>query len=339
MLKKNSKVKENSFPKVSVFLPTYNHEHFISECLDSIIKQDYPNLEIICGDDCSHDNTPNIVKRYEKLYSNMIVGIYNAKNLGITKNFNKILKKCTGKYIIFFSGDDLMLPGKISKLVNFMEQNPEYVMCYHDLEVFNSETRKKVCNYSDIGKLPSGTAANLLIPGTIVVGPAMIALKDSLPLGGFNETITTLSDWLLLIETATKGKIGFIPEVLSKYRRHFNNISNKKSHYPEYFIAIGILRSKYTYLAKPLSSYEGYVFMGFMVNYLRAKDYDLAFLCAREALIRLCNPHILIPINLIGLFRIRGIKPLIDTCLGYLFRIVDNIRKRRTINYKVYQTK
>ena len=100
-MKKNFTKKK--LPLVSIFLPTYNHEKFLVECLNSIFYQDYSNIEVICGDDFSTDDTRKIMRLYKKKYPKKFVPIYHSMNLGFVKNFNSILNKCSGKiYYIFF---------------------------------------------------------------------------------------------------------------------------------------------------------------------------------------------------------------------------------------------
>jgi glycosyltransferase involved in cell wall biosynthesis len=331
------KAKKQNLPLVSVFLPTYNHENFLAECLDSILTQDYENIEIVCGDDCSTDGTKKILKKYAQLYPKKIKAICNKENLGTTRNCNNILRHCTGKYVVFFSGDDIMLPGKISKLICFLEDNPEFVLCYHDIEVFDSETGKKVCNYTDVSRSPSGEVTSLLTPNTFVAGPAFAALRAALPREGYNENIKVISDWLFIIETATRGKIGYIPEVLTRYRRHHNNLSNKLTYYHEYFIALGILKGKYWYLSKAIRLYEGFTYKCFMVNFLKKQEFDNAFICANEAFFRFYSWHLFLPFYIVGCLRKGFLKSPIDKLIHFLFVIAKRMYEAKRVNYKLYQ--
>lgn len=317
-------------------MPTYNHEFFIAECLDSILSQ-ADDLEIVVGDDCSTDNTAKVIEQYFKKYPDIIVPIFNKKNLGMIVNFNNILERCRGKYIIMLSGDDMMLPGSISKLVNFMDNNPDHAMCIHDLEVFDSATGRKICYFSDISQPPSKKVESLFKPGVSFIVPGAIIRKDCIPESKFNQNIPTISDWLLLIEIATQGYIGYIPEVLARYRRHIGNTSNKRSYYGEYFIGLGILRSKYPRLIRSISYYEGFVFFGFMVNFFRINELDLAFTYAKESLLRGYKIYLTLPVCLLGVFRLPLIKKYVDQFIKKVFFIVEKIVMKRRVNYKLYQ--
>lgn len=116
---------------LSVLVITYNQENYIKQTLDSIISQkhDFP-YEIVIGEDCSTDNTRNIIKEYELQYPDIIKPIYNEHNLGLLKNFFNTLSHCSGKYIMECAGDDYWLPGKVKKQISFMEKHKKFGLCY-----------------------------------------------------------------------------------------------------------------------------------------------------------------------------------------------------------------
>lgn len=92
--------------KVSIIVPVYNSEKYISKCLDSIINQTYKNIEIIVINDGSKDNSIDILKEYERKYSNII--LIDKKNEGVSKTRNLGIKKSTGDYIMFIDNDDFI---------------------------------------------------------------------------------------------------------------------------------------------------------------------------------------------------------------------------------------
>ena len=96
---------KDSKPLVSVVVPVYNVEQYISECLDSIINQTYSNLEIICVDDCGQDNSMNIVEEYARKDSRIKI-IHHDRNRGLGGARNTGLENATGEYIFFVDSDD-----------------------------------------------------------------------------------------------------------------------------------------------------------------------------------------------------------------------------------------
>ncbi|MEW6600576.1 MAG: glycosyltransferase family 2 protein, partial [Nitrospirota bacterium] len=136
-------------PLVSIAVITYNHEKFIAECLDSVLSQDYGNIEIVVADDGSTDGSHTILREYEKKYPGKFILRLSAKNQGITRNTNVALYACSGKYIAWLGGDDLMLPGKLKKQVAYMERHPDCRITYHNLEVFDSETQQRLYYFNN----------------------------------------------------------------------------------------------------------------------------------------------------------------------------------------------
>lgn len=115
-------------PLVSVIIPCYNAEKYVEEAIRSIMTQTYPNLEIIVTDDCSSDNTLMILETLAAEDSRIQV-IKNKENLKIVKSLNNMIEVAQGKYIARMDADDISLPERIEKQVNFMEENPEYGLC------------------------------------------------------------------------------------------------------------------------------------------------------------------------------------------------------------------
>ena len=130
----------NSVPLVSVLITTFNHEKFINDCINSVVAQDYPNVEIIVGDDASLDSTQEVLKSIDSNNPGRIKLLLSEVNEGVTKNCNRLLRESKGKYICFIGGDDLIFPTKVSCQVEYLELNPNCNMCFHNMEAFDSET-------------------------------------------------------------------------------------------------------------------------------------------------------------------------------------------------------
>lgn len=243
-------------PFVSVSLVTYNQQKFIRESIESVLDQDYDNLEIVIGDDGSQDNTWAIVQEYERNYPDKIKAFRNEQNLGITGNCNEVLKRCTGKYIAFTAGDDVWVPAKISKQVEVMERDQSVVLCYHDIEVFNSEDGKilRFWNHGPFSCPPIMGDAEMVAREVIEQGTSfmaslsVMARRDSFPATGFDQRVPVASDWLMWIEILAAGgpkkKVEYIPDVLARYRRHGSNITLLK-HMDDELVTLAIVESKY----------------------------------------------------------------------------------------------
>jgi glycosyltransferase involved in cell wall biosynthesis len=126
---------------VSVCFITYNHEKYVAQALESAINQ-VANFryEIVIGEDCSTDGTRAIVQRYAAQFPDLIVNLPRTKNLGARLNGIDIRQNCQGKYIALLEGDDYWTdPHKLQKQVDFLEANPDYVLCHHDAKIIDAQ--------------------------------------------------------------------------------------------------------------------------------------------------------------------------------------------------------
>jgi len=118
----------NKYPKVSIVVPTYNREQYLKDCLESIINQNYPNLEMVVTDDNSTDNTEEAVKKYIEKYP-FIKYVKNSKYpQGPNGNKNNGLDYCTGEIIGIFDDDDTMVEGVLKMMVDKLLEGYDVVM-------------------------------------------------------------------------------------------------------------------------------------------------------------------------------------------------------------------
>ncbi len=222
----------NSNPLVSVCIVTYNAVEFIEDTILSVLNQNYNNIEIAISDDGSKDGTQEILLKYSAQFPEKLKINLNLINKGITKNSNDALRMCTGKYITLLGGDDLYLPDKISTQVTFMESNLNCKISYHNVEIFESSTGKRLGLYNSFtrSKPYNGDVSHLLKSGCFSSACSVMLRKSALPTHGFNEKYPVASDYALFVETLLSGgQINYIPKIMSKYRRHSNNITTSGS--------------------------------------------------------------------------------------------------------------
>lgn len=144
-----------SFPyTVSVRLMVYNHESYIREAIEGILKQKTNFLvEVVIGDDFSTDKSLEIIREYQdtanihfKILDRKVGGEYwqNRQKLGRLHNFYNIIENCTGKYIALLDGDDYWTDSfKLQKQVDFLESNNDYVLCFHNANYLYLDGVKK----------------------------------------------------------------------------------------------------------------------------------------------------------------------------------------------------
>jgi glycosyltransferase involved in cell wall biosynthesis len=129
-------------PKVSVLMPAYNSEKYISKAIESILNQTFSDFEFIIIDDCSTDNTWQIIEKYAKL-DKRIKAYKNKKNLKIVKTRNKGFKLMNknSKFIAIFDSDDISLPNRLEIQLNFLEKNKEYGIVGSFIKIINENNK------------------------------------------------------------------------------------------------------------------------------------------------------------------------------------------------------
>lgn len=219
--------------KVDILLATYNGEKYLIEQLDSILAQTHTNFRLIISDDCSTDGTRKILEEY-KAKDNRIELFFQAKNLGVIKNFEYLLKKVESKYYMLSDQDDIWKKDKIEKSLDKLI-NSESDLVYSDLEVVDESLNVTYKSYWKLkgiySKIKKYNNFNALYLNNFITGCTLISkkeyIKDILPLPATSKFV--LHDYWIALVVSQEGKISYIEEPLIKYRQHKNNkIGSKK---------------------------------------------------------------------------------------------------------------
>ncbi len=227
-------------PLVSVVLVSYNEETYIKQALDGILKQKTNfKFEIICHDDASTDSTQSIISIYKEKYHDIIVPILQNKNR-MQAGHQIIVEYCypvaKGKYIAYCDGDDYWTDEtKLQKQVDFLENNPEYSLCFHNFEYLYEDN--KTVKPSDCGNFDRDFVVDEFIKwdsrfipqlGTSLFRAelAMNRPEVFVKIGGGKKSKRPISDQPLYIYLAMKGKVRYFSEVMSIWRRHGNTWTN-----------------------------------------------------------------------------------------------------------------
>ncbi len=226
-------------PLVSVRLMVYNNEPYIREAVESILMQKTEfRVEIVVGDDFSTDNTLKIIRSYEdtekiniRILDRPVGGEYwrkrKSKNASVRTNFIDIVENCHGKYVALLDGDDYWTdPLKLQKQVDFMEANPEYAICFHEVQIFNQQ--RKSLEEDTITKRVLPTTESIdLAQGNYIHTPSVLFRNDFNIPNWFSKS--PLGDWTLYMLAATNGKVYKIEDTMAVYRQHEESIWSKKS--------------------------------------------------------------------------------------------------------------
>ena len=136
--------------KLSIIVPVYNSEKYLKKCLNSILTQNYPDLELIIINDGSTDNSNKIISKYKELYPKKVI-VINQKNHGQAYTRNKGLEIATGNLITFVDSDDYILPNTYKKMISLMlEKESDIVICDMLLEKKGQQKYLNCTNFSNI---------------------------------------------------------------------------------------------------------------------------------------------------------------------------------------------
>src|ERR1044071_3542733 len=132
--------------KVSVVMITYNHEQFIAQAIESVLMQETSfDFELVIGEDCSTDRTREIVCDFQRRFPDKVRLLLHDKNQGASRNFVATYLACTGEYVALLEGDDYWIsPGKLQKQVDFLDQHPEYAICFHNAVTFWQDSSREI---------------------------------------------------------------------------------------------------------------------------------------------------------------------------------------------------
>ena len=212
-------------PLVSVLLPCYNVEKYVEETIDSLLKQTYTNFEIIAINDCSTDSTSRLLHKLAQKDTRIIV-YENEKNLRLIKTLNKGIDLCKGKYIARMDADDICMPERLMKEVEFLESNEDYDIVSTQFATFKTGSEKLSVHTNPTKN--EELQAYLLFKSGICHPASMIRKTMFTDLNlRFEEQYLHVEDYALWSKAIYKTKLANIGgEPLLLYRLHQSQVSS-----------------------------------------------------------------------------------------------------------------
>lgn len=203
---------------VSIIMPSYNTGRFIAETVNSVIAQTYENWELIIVDDCSTDNTDDVVSQF--LSDERIKYIKNEQNSGAAVSRNRALREAKGKWIAFLDSDDLWHGEKLEKQISFMESNG-YHFSYTNYSEIDEESKPLGKSVTGPKKITKTGMYNYCWPGCLTV------MYDAETVGLIQiADIKKNNDYAMWLQVCKKAKCYLLNEDLGSYRKRRGSISN-----------------------------------------------------------------------------------------------------------------
>lgn len=206
-------------PLVSVICLCYNQARFVKESLDSVTNLSYDEVELIIVDDGSSDGSKAAIREWLNLNPNFQF-VDLQKNLGSTAAFNQGLALAKGKYIIDLAADDILLPERITKQVEFFESQSEAVGVIYSDAMYMDESGILLHRHFDNPRLTpyEGDVYHRVIDTYFIPTPTMMMRKDVLDeLGGYDENLA-YEDFDFWVRSARQWEYAYQPEVLTSIR-------------------------------------------------------------------------------------------------------------------------
>lgn len=253
--------------KISIVMPVYNGERYLSEAIDSIIQQTYSNWELIVINDCSTDATEQIVEDY--IRRDARIRLYtNPENLKLPKSLNVGFEKATGEYYTWTSDDNIMLPNMLSTLLRTLEKNPQAGMAYSNFINIDA-------NGEQLGTVELGEPQRLPFGNTC--GASFLYRRGMAnQIGEYDTNLFLAEDYDYWIRMYHLTTIIHINDYLYLYRQHNNSLSQKRKEEISNQVYRVIKKNFLVLLFKMTSNKERNTFLDILINIAEEQDrYDL----------------------------------------------------------------
>jgi glycosyltransferase involved in cell wall biosynthesis len=202
---------KNQHPLVSIVIPTYNHASHLSQAIDSVLAQDYQNIELIVLDDGSTDNTREVLEGYKNKFH-----WETQKNMGQSSTLNKGWEMARGEILAYLSADDLLLPQAVSKSVQCLLDNPDAVLSYCDFDLIDPDSRV-------VRRVTAPEYDYMEMVTKFICAPSAGAFfwrSAFQKTGGWNPKIHRFPDYDCWLRLGLHGRFVHIHESLAAFRVH-----------------------------------------------------------------------------------------------------------------------
>ncbi|MGX7653020.1 glycosyltransferase family 2 protein [Shewanella putrefaciens] len=206
-------------PLVSVIIPVYNHEKFLTDSIESVIRQTYKNIELIVIDDGSKDNSHNLLEILSAKYK---FNYIHKENEGLSKTLKLGLSLCSGEYVAILASDDMWLPEKLEKQVTYLQTHQDCVALCTQVNVIDEHGNISLNNNS-CEKLKRYDFNRIMLYGHQIPPASILIDRTKIESSFFDPSLKVEDFYLWLCLTENGGYIDVLPDVLAHYRIHSSN--------------------------------------------------------------------------------------------------------------------
>lgn len=217
-------------PILSVCVRTYNQELYVAEAIESVLAQltnfDY---EIIISDDCSSDKTPDILLKYAHNNPDKIRLVLGADNIGGPNNLRRVIESSSAKYLAFLDGDDYYLDSyKLQKQVDFLENHPEFVACFHNVINRYENGKTKPNLFMSLDFPPVHNSVDVISKDWFLPIHSVMLRRELIVFPDWYDKVMN-DDYVMNLSVVLHGPYYYMKDVMAVYRHHSENVSNNYS--------------------------------------------------------------------------------------------------------------
>jgi glycosyltransferase involved in cell wall biosynthesis len=227
---KSSVTKPPVKPTVSVLMAVYNTQRYVAQAIESILKQTFTDFELILIDDGSTDRSLQILQHYAA--QDARIRLTSRENRGIPKTRNEMLAQAEGEFIAILDSDDVALPDRLARQVEFLQQRPEVVWVGGAFELIDDRGHLLIRI-----ALPESNQQirSLLADGQIsfLHPTAMLRRAAAVAVGGYDEELPLAEDLDLWLRLSEVGELANLAETVVQYRLHPNSICTRNQMNPK----------------------------------------------------------------------------------------------------------
>lgn len=226
-------VENQEFPLITVLIPVYNTERFVSQALDSVLMDSYPHKEIAVINDGSSDNSEGEIRRWIELHREALPIHHRSRpNLGITRTLNEAMRIAEGSYFALLASDDVLIDGGLTARYEYLKRNPQKLAVIGDCNVVNECGQKLhdslLFEYRhgvrELFATNAGTRRQF-IRHWFGVGPSLMFDRRLIDrIGAFDESLKA-EDLDFFLRMSGANLIGFVDAIVGAYRVHGSNTS------------------------------------------------------------------------------------------------------------------
>ncbi len=217
-------------PLVSVIILCYNQAEIIGRAIESVLEQTYQNIQVVIVDDCSKDNSRQVIESWQAKYPGKIKTYFQQVNVGHPANMNTGYRLCDGELITFCDGDDWYFPEKVQREVNYLMNNPDVDVVHSNFDFYTVDGVFLKHWVSNNNKIPAGdiflSLFSLHYPFKIHLRYELTSKKVIQETGYYDEQIPIWVDWDFRLRLAAKYKFGYCNYVGSAYTDNPEGLTN-----------------------------------------------------------------------------------------------------------------